>query len=139
MVKKFEETGSIMDSKLPVRHCTGRSLDNVAAVSGSVTESPGTSLRHHSQLDILRSTMQRILMKDLHLHVYKIQLMQELKPTDHVQQEKFPGCVISRNDNQNWPPRSCDLTPCDLFLWGFVKYRVYANKPQMIPELKVEI
>jgi hypothetical protein len=49
MIKKSEETGSIMDSKLPVRHCTGRSLDNIAAVSESVAESPGTSLRHRSQ------------------------------------------------------------------------------------------
>jgi hypothetical protein len=47
--------------------------------------------------------------------------------------------VISRNGDQNWPPRSCDLTPCDFFLWGFVKSCVYANKPQTIPELKVEI
>jgi hypothetical protein len=53
--------------------------------------------------------------------------------------EKFPNCVISRNGDQNWPPRSCDLTPCDFFLWGFVKSHVYANKPQTIPELKAEI
>jgi hypothetical protein len=32
--------------------------------------------------------------------------------------EKFPGHVISRNGDQNWPPKSCDLTPCDFFLWG---------------------
>jgi transposase len=55
MIKKFEETGLIMDSKLPVRHRTGRSLDNIAAVSESVAESPGTSIRHRSQLDIPRS------------------------------------------------------------------------------------
>jgi hypothetical protein len=54
-------------------------------------------------------------------------------------QEQFPSRVISRNGDQNWPPRSCDLTPCDLFLWGFVKSRVYANKPQAIPELKARI
>jgi hypothetical protein len=48
--------------------------------------------------------------------------------------EKFPGRVFSRNGDRNWPPRSCDF-----FLWGFVKSRVYANKPQTIPELKVEI
>ena len=24
-----------------------------------------------------------------------------------------------------WPPRSPDLTPCDFFLWGFVKDTVY--------------
>jgi len=53
--------------------------------------------------------------------------------------EKFPGRVISRNGDQNWPLRSCDLSPCDFFLWGFVKSRVYANKPQTIPELKAEI
>ena len=33
MIKKFEETGSIMDSKLPVRHRIGRSLYKIAAVS----------------------------------------------------------------------------------------------------------
>jgi len=46
MNKKFEETCSIMDSKLPVRHPTGRSPDNIAAVSESVAESPGTSISH---------------------------------------------------------------------------------------------
>jgi hypothetical protein len=57
MIKKFEETGSIMGSKLPVRHRTSWSLDSTATVSESVAESPGTPLRHHSQqVDILRST-----------------------------------------------------------------------------------
>jgi hypothetical protein len=84
-----------MDIKLPARCCTGLSLDNIATVSESVAESPGTSLRHHSQqLDIPRSTMQQILTKDLHLHAYKIQLMQELKPTDHVQRREFVNWVL---------------------------------------------
>jgi hypothetical protein len=61
------------------------------------------------------------------------------RETTELLQERFPGRVISRNGDQNWPPRSCDLTPCDFFLWGFVKSRVYANKPQTIPELKAEI
>jgi len=95
MIKKFEETGSIMDSKLPVRHRARRSLDNIAAVSESVAESPGTSIRHCSQeLDIPRSTMQRTLTKDLHLHAYRIELTQELKPTDHVQRREFVNCVL---------------------------------------------
>jgi len=95
MIKKFEVTGSIRDSKLPLRHCTRRSLYNIAAVSESVAESPGTSIRHRSQqLDIPRSSMQRILTKDLHLHAYKIQLTQELKPTDHVQRREFVNCVL---------------------------------------------
>lgn len=273
VINKFEETGSIMDGKSPVRRRTGRSLENIAAVNESVAETPGTSIRHRSQqLQISRSTTQRILTKDLHLHPYKIQLTQELKPTDHGQrrqfvewlleqneldadfskkiiftdeahfhlsgfvnkqncriwgsenphvihekqmhpqratvwcgfwaggvigpfffeneagnavtvnglryrnmiteflwpqlegldlddmwfqqdgatchtahetidllEEQFPDRIISRNSDVNWPPRSCDLTPCDFFLWGFVKSQVYANKPQTIPELKAEI
>jgi transposase len=59
LIKKFEETGSIMDTKSPLRHRTGRSLANIAAVSESVADNPGTSIRHRSQqLDIQRSTLQ---------------------------------------------------------------------------------
>jgi hypothetical protein len=95
MIKKSEETGSIMDSKLLVRHRIGRSLGDFAIVSESVTESPGTSLRHRSQqLDSPRSTMQRILTKELHLHAYKSQLTQELKPTDHVHRREFVNWVL---------------------------------------------
>ena len=54
-------------------------------------------------------------------------------------QTKFHGRVISRHGDVNWPPRSCDLTPLDFFLWGFLKGKVYANNPQTIPELKEEI
>jgi len=61
------------------------------------------------------------------------------RETTELLQEKFPCHVISRNGDRNWPPRSCNLTPCDFFLWGFVKCRVYANKPQTIPELVAEI
>ena len=30
----------------------------------------------------------------------------------------FENRIISRNSDVNWPPRSCDLTPLDYFLWG---------------------
>jgi len=39
-----------------------------------------------------------------------------------------------------WPPRSPDATPCDFFLWGYVKDQVYVPPlPASIPELKVRI
>ena len=53
--------------------------------------------------------------------------------------ENFPDRVISRNGNYNWPPRSCELTSLDFFLWGYVKDKVYANAPQSIQELKENI
>ncbi len=41
--------------------------------------------------------------------------------------------------NMPWPPRSPDLTPCDFFLWGFIKSKVYATKPTDITDLKQRI
>jgi len=38
-----------------------------------------------------------------------------------------------------WPPRSPDLTPPDYFLWGYLKGRVYQNKPPTIDALKANI
>ena len=54
-------------------------------------------------------------------------------------QTKFNGRVISQRGDVNWPPRSCDLTPLDFFLWGYLKDKVYINKPQTIEDLKEEI
>jgi len=54
-------------------------------------------------------------------------------------EEKFGGSIISRNGPVNWPPRSCDLTPLDYFLWGYLKSLVYANKPVTTDDLKVNI
>ena len=33
-------------------------------------------------------------------------------------------------------PRSPDLTPCDFFLWGHLKNRVYQTPPQDMAELR---
>ncbi|GFT27101.1 hypothetical protein TNCV_4676161 [Trichonephila clavipes] len=66
------------------------------------------------------------------------------------------GLAIHQNDHQarrrfvkwaqseiavpvNWPKRSCDLTPLDYFLWGYVKSLVYADKPQMLDHLEDNI
>ena len=52
--------------------------------------------------------------------------------------ELFDDRIISKNVNFAWPPRSPDLAALD-FLWGFLKERVYVNKPQNIRELKQNI
>ena len=49
---------------------------------------------------------------------------------------KFGERVISRNGPVEWPPRSCDLTPLDFFLWGHIKSMVYANKPATLDDLR---
>lgn len=54
-------------------------------------------------------------------------------------QENFPQKLISRFGDIPWPPRSPDLTPMDLFLWGYLKERVYNDNPQSLVALKENI
>ncbi|GFV68612.1 hypothetical protein TNCV_2274751 [Trichonephila clavipes] len=53
--------------------------------------------------------------------------------------DTFGNRLISRFGPVNWPPRSCDLTPLDYFLWGYVKSLVYADKPQTLDHLEDNI
>ncbi|GFW17802.1 transposable element Tc3 transposase [Trichonephila clavipes] len=51
----------------------------------------------------------------------------------------FDDHLISRFGPVNWPPRSCDLTPLDYFLRGYVKSLVHADKPQTLDHLEGNI
>ncbi|GFT47394.1 DUF4817 domain-containing protein [Trichonephila clavipes] len=53
--------------------------------------------------------------------------------------DTFDDRLISRFGPVNWPPRSCDLTPLDYFLWDYVKSFVYADKPQTLDHLEGNI
>ncbi|GFX51357.1 jerky protein homolog-like [Trichonephila clavipes] len=53
--------------------------------------------------------------------------------------DTFGDRLISRFGPVNWPPRSCDLTPLDYFLWGYVKSLVYTDKPQTLDHLEDNI
>ena len=48
----------------------------------------------------------------------------------------FEDCVISHRADIVWPSGGCDLTPVDYYLWGVVKDRCYAYKPETIDALK---
>ncbi|CAM1291471.1 Uncharacterised protein r2_g55 [Pycnogonum litorale] len=59
--------------------------------------------------------------------------------------ENLSGRWIGRADDGDnvllkWPPRSPDLTPCDFFLWGYVKGLIYIPPlPTCVEELKKRI
>ena len=48
----------------------------------------------------------------------------------------FEDCIISRKADIVWPPRSCDLTLLDYYLWDAVKDKCYADKTKTIDALK---
>ncbi|GFY15833.1 putative DD41D transposase [Trichonephila clavipes] len=58
------------------------------------------------------------------------------RATINLLKDTFGDRLISRFGLVNWPPRSCDLTPLDYFLWGYVKSLVYADKPQTLDHLE---
>ena len=51
----------------------------------------------------------------------------------------FENRIISRRADVVWPPWSCDLTSLDYYLWGNVKDKCYADKPETIDALKDNI
>ncbi|GFW71167.1 uncharacterized protein TNCV_535851 [Trichonephila clavipes] len=53
--------------------------------------------------------------------------------------DTFGDRLISCFGPVNQPPKSCDLTPLDYFLWGYVKSLVYADKPQTLDHLEDNI
>ncbi|GFW31848.1 transposable element Tc3 transposase [Trichonephila clavipes] len=53
--------------------------------------------------------------------------------------DTFGDRLISRFGPVNWPPRSCDLTPLDYFLQGYIKSLDYANKPETLDHLEDNI
>ncbi|GFV86921.1 tc3a_0 protein [Trichonephila clavipes] len=85
------------------------------------------------------------------LHPEKLTVVQELwfqqdgatchtaRATIDLLKDTFGDRLISRFGPVNWPPRSCDLTPLDYFLWGYVKSLVYADKPQTLDHLEDNI
>ncbi|GFX04922.1 transposable element Tc3 transposase [Trichonephila clavipes] len=53
--------------------------------------------------------------------------------------DTFGDRLISRFGPVNWLPRSCDLTPLEYFLWGYVKSFVYVDNPQTFDHLEDNI
>lgn len=61
------------------------------------------------------------------------------RATLNLLQQLFGDRIISKGSQFAWPPRSPDLSAPDFFLWGYLKERVYRNKPRSIEELKENI
>ncbi|GBN17719.1 hypothetical protein AVEN_221251-1 [Araneus ventricosus] len=47
--------------------------------------------------------------------------------------------AISRHFPTAWPPHSPDITPCDFWLWGFLKDNIHHKRPASLPHLRDSI
>ncbi|GFY26946.1 transposable element Tc3 transposase [Trichonephila clavipes] len=61
------------------------------------------------------------------------------RDTTDLLKDTFGDRLILRFGPVNGPPRSCDLTSLDYFLWSYVKSLVYADKPQTLDHLEDNI
>jgi hypothetical protein len=50
-----------------------------------------------------------------------------------------PHFLQGRRGAIEWPSLSPDLTPLDFFLWGYLKSKVYFNRPNNLDELRQRI
>ena len=81
--ENFMKTGSILDCKISGRSSIDE--ETVDAVHVAFHRSPRKSIRVASnELVIPRSTVHKVLHKRLRLHAYKLQIVQALKPDDHI-------------------------------------------------------
>ena len=47
--------------------------------------------------------------------------------------------MVSKHFEIEWSPHSPDLSPPDFYLWGYLKDRVYQEKPRTLSQLKTKI
>lgn len=85
---KFLLTGSLLDKRRSGRPKTPN--DSIRRVRETFTHSPTISIRASAkQLLIPRSTVHKILRKNLKLYPYKLQLVQALEPNDRPRRTEF--------------------------------------------------
>lgn len=101
-IRNFEETGSALKKKPPGGVRTVRTPDNIETVRAAVIRSPHRSIRRRAQcLQLHSSSVQRILVKDLNEHPYKLQIVQELKPNDHLLRRQFCERLLAKMNDDN--------------------------------------
>lgn len=122
LVKKFKETGSLHDAPRSGGPRTARTEQNITAVAMDVAANPSTSIRRRAQgLGLSRATLHRILIEDLGMHAYKIQLTQQLKPADHRKRRDFVKWFKSRRQgNPDFPTKVVYSDEAHFYLNGTV-------------------
>jgi hypothetical protein len=53
--------------------------------------------------------------------------------------EFYDNRLISLNMPHEWPPRSCDLSPCDFFLWPYIKNSIFSAPVVDVDDLRQRI
>ena len=97
MFVKVKETGILIHKLKREKPKPVLTLENIAVVAESVHEAPSTLIHRRSQeLNISEILVRQISHKDLGMTLYKVQLVQELKPINHPMRFRFAKWVCDR-------------------------------------------
>jgi hypothetical protein len=87
---RFQQSGAVLDLPRSGRPRTARNQEILVRVNQSINENPKTSIRRRSiKLGLNRSSLHRILKRDLHLFGYKIQMVHAISPNDFIQRLNY--------------------------------------------------
>ena len=93
--KKFMETGTMFDTRRSGRPRT--SEENIERVRQAFQRSPMKSICTAArQLELPRSTVHKVLHKNLRLYAYKVQILQALQPNDMPRRKEFAVNMLQR-------------------------------------------
>ena len=81
----FRQTSSALNRRRSGRPRTKTAQENVTTVADSIAQSPSRSIRKHAfALNMsAKASVHRILHRSLHMHPYKIMVVQELSERDY--------------------------------------------------------
>ena len=105
--KKFMETGTVFDTRRSGRPRT--SEENIERVRQAFQRSPMKSIRTAArQLKLPRSTVHKVLHKNLRLYAYKVQMLQALQPNDMPRRKEFAVNMLQRiSEDEAFLKRVC--------------------------------
>ena len=123
LVDKFRNTGSFVDNNIghSGRPFSATTSANIQAVRDRLQQSPQKSTRRLSQkVGISRTSVRRVIHKDLTLFPYKIQILQQQTDANKTERLEFCQRIFERIENnpgnsrphflQRWSPVSSQWT-----------------------------
>ena len=128
-----------------MHHRFARCAENITIVSESVDEDPNMSIPSRSQeLGLPYGILWRILLLDLHLHPYKLQLMQQLKPAEQSQYRRYIEWVLEQQAlDGNFSNKICFSDEAHFTLGGYVNKQnchVWGSEnPQVIEKMPLHL
>ena len=113
--EKLFQTGTIND-KVRIGRPNERG-DEVDRINEAITANPTTSTRTLSaELDLPRTTVQRVLKKDLHLKSFKPTKVQFLKPEDYENRVRCCNLIVNKYDNERLKNKIFFSDECAIYL-----------------------